>query len=382
MTPRALLATLAPLLCLGLLGASLSGPEEDLAGAISSAYRAARHPVPTVDPALSAAARALAQRVADRGPKAATDPETLAAELSRAGSWDPPPRVLASRATPADRAAASLAARDDLASEPATHIGVGLAAGPEGGAAVALFSSRRAALEPFPRAVRVGATERLEGRLAFPLYDGKVIVTGPSGLQRPAALSTGARNRFAADVAFPVPGPYAIEVVAQSAAGPEVAALFQVQAGAPGEGAARPADRFEPERADLAKAQAQVLAALNARRAAAGLKPLARSSLLDSVAQDHASEMARLDYFAHVSPVHGDVAQRATRAGFRFRRITENLGEDASALEAHGALEASPGHLSNILDPKVDLVGLGTARVRRGAIENVLLTEVFGRAAP
>ena len=277
----------------------------------------------------------------------------------------------------------SVLARTDLASMPATRVGVGYAKDGDSGAVVLLLCERKALLEDFPRQVSPGQAAMLRGDVVFPLYDAQVYVTLPNkAVQRPAPYQTEARNRFAARIYFPDAGRYTVEVVAQSAKGPQVAAMFRVQAGAAGQAARVAAVEPEPERDDLAKAEDQVLISLNARRKAAGLKPLARSSLLDTVASEHCQEMARLNYFAHVSPVSGDVTQRLKSAGFHYRRVGENLGEAETALETHRAIESSPGHLANILDPEVDLVGLGTARARRGAIDNVLLTEVFARAAP
>ena len=362
------------------LGAMKAGPETELEAAVGAAFRAAKRTAPKSDKALAAAASALARVVLAEGAKAATDSEAVANELSRAGAWDPPPRVLAVRASPPEHALRAMSARADLAALDASHLGAGFASDGASGVAVLLFTERRAFLEPFPRAVSVGFRATLKGDVVFPLYDARVLVTGPKGAVRPEPVQTEVRHRFEALLSFPAAGVYTIEVEAQSAKGPQVAALFRVQAGEPGEARAPASETAEV--ADLAKAEAQVLSALNARRKAAGLKPLSRSSLLDSMAGEHSSEMARLGYFAHVSPVAGDVTQRARQAGFRFRRIAENLGEAASALEAHRTIEASPGHLANVLDPDVDLVGLGTARARRGSIDNVLLTEIFARAEP
>lgn len=355
-------------------------PEAEIGRAVQHAYRAAHQPPPAIDRTLSAAARAQAERALAGGVKAATDSGTVAESMSRAGSWDPPPRVIALRTSPPENAARAAAARADLASMPATHLGIGLASKNSDGAVVLLFTVRRAVLEPFPRRVAVGRTATLEGRLELPLYDAQIVVAGPKGVQRPQPFETGARSRFAAEIRFPAPGRYTVEVVAQSIKGPEVAALFHVQAG-PGDEVAAPTEE-RAERDDLAKAEAQVLSALNARRRAAGLKALARSSLLDKVASEHSAEMARMGYFAHVSPRSGDAAERASRAGLRFQKIAENIGEAATALDAEKAIESSPGHLANILDPYVDQVGLGTSRVRRGDIDNLLLTEVFARAEP
>ena len=357
-------------------------PEARLHAATSKAYRAAGQAAPALDPALSRAASALASRARKDGMAAATSGEAVAREVSLAGGWDPIPRVVAARSPAAGRALQAIEARTDLASLPATRVGVAYVPGdPE--VALLLLADRRALLNPFPRQVSTGASFELSGHLVFPLYDGQVVVAGPRGVARPEPRNAGEeRNAFSARVSFPEAGEYTVEVVAQSVKGPEVAALLRVQAGRAAAGEPSKAAAEPAESADLAKAEAQVLAAINARRKAAGLRSLARSATLDGVAADHSQEMAKLDYFAHVSPVGGDLTQRLGKAGFAFRNAAENLGEAATALDAHRGIEASPGHLANLLDPRLDLVGLGTARVKRGQIDNVLLTEVFAHAAP
>jgi len=348
----------------------------EIEAALKRAYSENRQPPPKADALLTQAALALAQAGLASGIEQATSTELLARELDKAGGWDPPPRAVVVRARPVARVASALSSREDLASTPATHYGLGIASDGENGCAVLLLSRRRAVLDPFPRRVEPGSTAVLSGKVVFPLERPKVFVTGPQGRTESIRAQAGSRDGFAADVTFPVRGRYTLEVVAESVAGPEVVALFRVQAGEPlPASAAQEAEAAE--RTDLKKAENQVFSAINRRRLAQGARPLARSSLLDTVAAEHAAEMVRLGYFAHVSPVSGDVGDRLTRAGFAFRRVGENLGEAATALDAHRLIEASPGHLANVVDPEVQLAGLGTARVRRGSIENVVLVEVF-----
>ncbi len=360
------------------LAAAPSARDAAVEEAVGAAVRRQFTQAPRRDPALDRAARALAGLALERGPREAAGAEALAAEMSRAGAWDPPPRALAVRASPPEHAGERLASRQDLAALPATHFGVGAVHAGDEGAAVLLLTARRAELEPFPRALDPGAGAELCGRLTFPLHDAQIIVSGPEGLTRPAMSPTERRDSFCADLRFGRAGRYTVEVEAQSAKGPEVAALFRVDAGrAP---ASTPAPEGPaPETADPAKAEAQVLWAINARRRSAGLAALSRSALLDSVATDHAREMATLGYFAHVSPVSGDVGERLRKAGFAYRRVAENLGEAESALSAERGVESSPAHLLNVLDPEVTLVGIGTAGVQRGALRNVLLTVEFAR---
>lgn len=352
-------------------------PEAALTSAAQRAYREAKRPIPAADPRLNEAARLLARRALEGTAREVTAQHAVTAAMSAAGAWDPAPRIIVLKVSPADRAPEAMARREDLASVPATHLGAAIATRGDEAAAVLLLTERRGTIDLFPRRVEPGSSHVLEGSLAFPLYDARVFVTSPEGEAKPIEPFRAARNRFRAKVPFPHAGWWTVEVVAQSAKGPEVVALFRVAAGNVDDAA--PTSQVTPERYDLPKAESQVLQAINARRKKHGRRPLSRSALLDSVASAHAREMARLGFFGHVSPTTGDVAQRVRAAGFAYARVTENLGEAATPLEAHQAIVASPGHLANVLDEKVEMVGLGTARVRRGSIENVLLVEVYAR---
>src|SRR5690606_41749585 len=66
--------------------------------------------------------------------------------------------------------------------------------------------------------------------------------------------------------------------------------------------------------------------------------------------------------FGHVSPESGKVSDRLRRAGYDFRIAGENLGEGPSPAVAHRAIVQSPAHLSAILEPRFESIGIGVAR--------------------
>ncbi|MFT6582589.1 MAG: hypothetical protein ACJAU6_003035 [Alphaproteobacteria bacterium] len=69
----------------------------------------------------------------------------------------------------------------------------------------------------------------------------------------------------------------------------------------------------------------KILERVNRFRAQYKLAPLALNKQLNRSAQSHSDDMARRDYFAHVSPEGETVGRRATRAGYRWRTVLENL---------------------------------------------------------
>ncbi len=79
------------------------------------------------------------------------------------------------------------------------------------------------------------------------------------------------------------------------------------------------------------------------------------------MAQAHSRDMRDRQFFAHVSPTTGRLADRADDIGIRYRRIGENIAVGYDVYEAQEALMRSPGHRKNLLDPSFTQVGVGVA---------------------
>jgi len=128
----------------------------------------------------------------------------------------------------------------------------------------------------------------------------------------------------------------------------------------------------EPQRPiplpDPAQANAAALAAVNAARSAprlcgsrlfAAAGPLALNPALAQAAQAHSSDMATQRYFSHQARDGSYVAERATRAGYAWRWIGENIASGINTAEeaVAGWLE-SPGHCANIMNPAFTETGV------------------------
>jgi uncharacterized protein YkwD len=122
----------------------------------------------------------------------------------------------------------------------------------------------------------------------------------------------------------------------------------------------------------LAALERQVFQLVNNERTYRGLPELQWDDRLAAVARRHASNMAARGFFAHVDPVHGDVADRLAKAGIAWSRFEENLlqewGYEDSARSGVLSWMASPGHRKNILDKDVTLAGVGAARRADGTL--------------
>lgn len=106
----------------------------------------------------------------------------------------------------------------------------------------------------------------------------------------------------------------------------------------------------------------QVLRSTNELRQARGLPALKLSAELTVAAEAHACDMARKDFFSHTGSDGSDIRRRITRSGYRGCLFAENIawGYNTTA-QAMAGWEGSPGHLKNMLHPRVKELGLALA---------------------
>jgi uncharacterized protein YkwD len=81
--------------------------------------------------------------------------------------------------------------------------------------------------------------------------------------------------------------------------------------------------------------------------------PLELSAVLEEVANGHARDMAANDFLDHTGSDGSRPSDRATRAGYSWKRIAENVAAGQTRPEdvASTWLE-SPGHCANLMDPR------------------------------
>lgn len=127
---------------------------------------------------------------------------------------------------------------------------------------------------------------------------------------------------------------------------------------------------------DLANFEAEVLALVNAYRAAGascgsegsfpGAAPLAWNAPLTQASLVHSDDMAAANFFSHTGSDGSNAGQRATAAGYLWQSWGENIaaGQPSVALVMAGWM-ASPGHCANIMQER--LRDIGVACVSGGA---------------
>jgi len=140
-----------------------------------------------------------------------------------------------------------------------------------------------------------------------------------------------------------------------------------------------------------AAAARSILEATNRARASArqcgnqyfpAAPPLAPNAALNAAALAHSTEMAALRYFSHQGKDGSQVAERASRAGYAWQHIGENIASGMrTPEEAVAGWVASPGHCANLMNRNFTDLGSGFAQSQDPDTGIVFWTQVFGRTS-
>jgi uncharacterized protein YkwD len=145
-----------------------------------------------------------------------------------------------------------------------------------------------------------------------------------------------------------------------------------------------------PARSELTPNASRVLALVNEARARPrrcggkrleSVPALARSAVLDGVAVAHARDMAARGGMSHAGADGSTPGERATRAGYRWRVVGENVarGQPTAERVVTGWMD-SPHHCENIMDPDFTEMGIGVA-MGAGGTAGPYWSQMFGRPA-
>lgn len=114
-------------------------------------------------------------------------------------------------------------------------------------------------------------------------------------------------------------------------------------------------------------------------QAMAAVPAVALSDTLSAAALGHSRDMARNGYFDHTGRDGSKPADRATRAGYRWRMVGENIAAgQATPQEAVAGWLRSPGHCVNLMRPEFSEMGLAFA-VNRASEQGIYWTQLFGQ---
>lgn len=111
---------------------------------------------------------------------------------------------------------------------------------------------------------------------------------------------------------------------------------------------------------DSTVVEAQVLVAINNLRQAQGCQALTVASELNTAAQQHSSDMAYNDFYAHSGSDGSDSADRAEQAGYNWLSVAEIIAAGPEKVDDVMQMwMSSSNHRADILDCGMHEVGVG-----------------------
>lgn len=125
----------------------------------------------------------------------------------------------------------------------------------------------------------------------------------------------------------------------------------------------------------LEEDESNMLYLLNRERDAHDLPPLQHHSVMKEMAREHCEEMVEEDYFAHVSPISGELLDRMEKSGIaNWVTGGENIAGAPNINTAFEALMDSPEHKKNILSKEFTHIGIG---IVEGGSYGLMITQDF-----
>jgi hypothetical protein len=129
---------------------------------------------------------------------------------------------------------------------------------------------------------------------------------------------------------------------------------------------------------DERSAAADLLQATNQDRSSQGLEPLHPDPALTQAALEHAQRMVASGTLSHQLAGEPDIIVRVQQAGLHCSTVAENVAEAPTAGQINDEWMNSPAHRANLLDPRVNTVGIAIVQ-HRGELYAV---EDFARVVP
>jgi hypothetical protein len=108
----------------------------------------------------------------------------------------------------------------------------------------------------------------------------------------------------------------------------------------------------------------QIVDLANKSRAEAGVPALQWDAALAAAARAHALRMAQEGPISHRYGGEAGLPERAATAGAHFSLIEENIAIGPTPAQIHDGWMHSPGHHDNLLNPKIDRIGVALVSAR------------------
>lgn len=344
------------------------------------------HSAPQPDARLARVAQALLP-LTTRGQPPASTAVTFA--LSQAGIAEPTPHIFMVRGSVAHIDALNKAFRTRLADmSPHPYARFGSASGTDRNGSpvtMVLLQEDHVSLQPIPRQHERQGLIRIRGAVGPDFSGPRVFVTESSGQVRELPGGNGQQVRARVQCP-PQPTKLQVELLAEGPLGPTVLANFPVWCGVAPPRRLAVATSAAPRKAkwDARAAEQEIFSRMNRARRNAGLRPLRWSPKAAKVARRHSSDMQENGFVGHRSPTTGTPTERAQNAGLNTSLLLENVARGNSPAGVHANLMHSPGHRTNILNPKITHTGVGVVAHQLDAqTAELYVTELFiHRAKP
>lgn len=237
-----------------------------------------------------------------------------------------------------------------------SHCGLGIAEMDERSVAVLVGARRSLEIAPLSHTVIPPKNLRLK---VFSIIDPPGEITLYLGRPDTTVVTIRAHsttNGIQFGIPIETAGRYELELLHNTGHGPETVMLVPIFSGIQPDKRPTVVPDIKTERGE---SDETLLRYLNSARSKVGVPPLDRDPRLDHVAAAHSGDMAKHQFFGHISPYNGGLARRLKRARLIPKCSAENIAESATPLRIHHNLMASPAHRINMLNPLYTHVGIG-----------------------
>lgn len=141
---------------------------------------------------------------------------------------------------------------------------------------------------------------------------------------------------------------------------------------------------FYPSPAKLTQEiEEELMKLINDSRAALGIHPVEKNTILKGAAEKKVADMLEKSYFSHDSPDKQKPWNFIDRDLYHYRAAGENLAMGFIGAEvAHKALMQSPSHKKIILNERYNEIGIAVSYGKIEGKDTTLLSEFFGSVEP
>jgi uncharacterized protein YkwD len=108
---------------------------------------------------------------------------------------------------------------------------------------------------------------------------------------------------------------------------------------------------------------------VNKERAARGIAPVRVDSRVQTAAQKHSDYQASINKMTHTGRGYTNAGQRISAEGYRWTTWAENIAAgQRDCAQVMSAWMNSSGHRANILNPRMQHIGMGVAKSSSGTM--------------